>query len=166
MYTTDTGVLVDCSFSKGQIARYGRGSKIFVEFTQNYVQGMAWYVFARQLEVSDIFVALADLVDNSNEALNRIPYFAKAELFADKDFSAGVATALDEQAAKDKDCSGNVGIAHTRWATHGEPSATNAHPHSSAILATVSMHSSGIQPVSIDVLTVPGKDAVMSSHWL
>ena len=43
----------------------------------------------------------------------------------------GRLTRLEEELKKDS-LEGNVGIGHTRWATHGTPSDVNSHPHSNS----------------------------------
>ena len=48
----------------------------------------------------------------------------------------------------DKDVSGTVGIAHTRWATHGEPSSRNAHPHYSESKRLAIIHNGIIENYS------------------
>lgn len=49
---------------------------------------------------------------------------------------AGKVAAL-EAAVKSSKIDGSIGIAHTRWATHGKPTQQNAHPHMSGDVAVV-----------------------------
>jgi glucosamine--fructose-6-phosphate aminotransferase (isomerizing) len=49
------------------------------------------------------------------------------------------------ESVKGKDLEGNIGIGHTRWATHGEPSDVNSHPHYSQSKNLVMIHNGIIE---------------------
>ena len=49
----------------------------------------------------------------------------------------------------DKDVSGTLGIAHTRWATHGEPNDINAHPHVSNSGKIAMVHNGTIENYAV-----------------
>ena len=76
----------------------------------------------RRLEYRGYDSAGLAIVDD-DENFNCLRRLGKVQQLAD---------ALEEHEAK-----GGTGIAHTRWATHGEPSELNAHPHMSGDIAVV-----------------------------
>ncbi|MGP8307113.1 glutamine--fructose-6-phosphate transaminase (isomerizing) [Vibrio sp. YIC-376] len=76
----------------------------------------------RRLEYRGYDSAGVAIVDSESN-LTRVRRLGKVQELAD--------------AVEQEKVAGGTGIAHTRWATHGEPSETNAHPHMSGDIAVV-----------------------------
>ncbi len=107
------------------------------------------------------------------EGLKRLEYrgydssgvciYDNGELFIDK--CPGRISVLEEKLAGDPRIeTGTIGIAHTRWATHGEPNQANAHPHTDDSGRIAIVHNGIIENYSALKQFLTSKGHVFSSE--
>lgn len=87
--------------------------------------GIVGYVGER--ECADVLVDGLKKLEYRGYDSAGIAVFEKDKIVVEK--SKGKLNDLIEKMAREKKPHGHCGIGHTRWATHGEPSDINSHPH-------------------------------------
>ena len=95
--------------------------------------GIVGYVGHR--DCSDVLVSALTKLEYRGYDSAGIAVFENGEIKTVK--TKGKLKDLEDKLAEVGKPSGNVGIGHTRWATHGEPSDINSHPHSGARVTIV-----------------------------
>ena len=87
--------------------------------------GIVGYVGDKQ--AADILVEGLKKLEYRGYDSSGIAVFGKDGIVTRK--TKGRRSMLESRLQSDGVPEGNVGIGHTRWATHGEPSDVNSHPH-------------------------------------
>ncbi|MBO5448990.1 MAG: glutamine--fructose-6-phosphate transaminase (isomerizing) [Ruminococcus sp.] len=95
--------------------------------------GIVGYVGAR--ECTEVLLDSLSKLEYRGYDSAGIAVFENGEIRTQK--SKGKISDLIEKMDKEGRISGHCGIGHTRWATHGEPSDINSHPHGNANITIV-----------------------------